>query len=97
VVRSTMLPIVDSAKPRGPEPEVVTQGTISSDFCRKHCHYPALPMGGHSEGEMMNGCPCMEENKECDFQWDETGRGFCNNCHHGSSLTVKASDCTLSY
>lgn len=39
----------------------------------------------------------MERRADCDFEWGADGRGFCRNCHHSSSLTVKASDCRLDF
>ena len=66
--------------------------------CRKHCHYPTIQTRRYSAaGDIVRGCPCMENRVECDFEWDRTGRGFCKNCHHGSSLTVKESDCKLDF
>jgi hypothetical protein len=59
------------------------------EACKKHCHCPSTRAG--------QDCPCMENRVDCEFEWDPSGRGFCKNCKHGSSLTVKTTDCTLDF
>lgn len=70
-------------------PVKTTSEIANADYCRRHCHYPVA-------GDRA-GCICSQSRLDCDFEWDDTGRGFCRTCHHASSLTVKAADCTLEF
>lgn len=84
------IPIVnpgEKAKPifTNPKPE-----NLSSDCCKKHCHYPAVRTGSYSASSSLTlGCICMENHRDCNFAWGESGRGFCRYCHHANSLTIK--------
>ena len=92
------VPIVDPTKIGVPETGRKAEENPNPGGCKKHCHYPTIRTRRYSAGnDVVEGCPCMESRKECEFEWDQSGRGLCRNCHQGNSLTVKASDCTLDF
>jgi hypothetical protein len=92
------MPIVDPTKAPNLEVRENAPENPNPDCCKKHCHYPTVQTGRYSAGGgVAEGCMCMENRRDCEFEWVGSGRGFCVNCHHGSSLTVKDSDCTLDF
>ena len=92
------MPVVKPTRTQRQGPARTAPENTSPDCCRKHCHYPTVKTGRYSAGsEVVSGCPCMENHVDCDFGWGTNTRGFCKNCHHASSLTVRASDCKLDF
>jgi len=93
-------PTIDPSVNPANIPEQASIGTVRENpnpgGCKKHCHYPTAPAirGG---GRTTQWCVCMEKHRQCDFEWESDGRGFCRNCHHASSLTVKAADRSLHF
>ena len=83
-----MPPVGLTNAPEPPPKEPISENSCA-DCCKKHCHYPS--------SETEQACVCMHDRVDCEFEWDPSGRGFCKNCKHGSSLTVKAEDCTLDF
>ena len=94
-----MIPSVNPSKiPEPQTPTTTLPENPNPDGCKKHCHYPTVLTKRYSAGsDIVRGCPCMENHRDCDFEWEATGRGFCKNCHHASSMTVKESDCKLDF
>ena len=94
-----MMPSVDPSRTPEPQAPKTTLTEIPNpDGCKKHCHYPTVLTKRYSaESDIVRGCPCMESRRECDFEWEASGRGFCKNCHHASSMTVRESDCKLDF
>lgn len=90
--------IVDPNKPTTTQVREPIRENPNPNGCKKHCHYPTLQTHRYSAGSGFSEvCPCMEDRRDCDFEWSADGRGFCKNCHHASSLTVRESDCKLDY
>jgi hypothetical protein len=93
-----MIPSVNPSKTPEPQPTSTVSENLNLGCCRKHCHYPTVQTKRYTAGsDVVQGCSCMENRRDCDFEWEASGRGFCKNCGHASSLTVKASDCKLDF
>ena len=92
------VPFVDPTKLSEPRPTELVGENPNPDGCKKHGHYPTVRTRRYSAGSgLMEGCPCMENRRDCDCEWGTGGRGFCRNCHHASSVTVKETDCRLDF